>query len=374
MTNATPLTTISNSQFLDMLMSDETATSNLELLRAANKLRSGANMFYRYKQNMPDGASATIRFLPASKSDASDVQSKFWCQNKKIRLRFDDPLAPDTQVVLQIPVMMSYIPGLRAESDIILRQVKVLYDIAAKAKKAGREEEYKRMQAKANFHWPRGDALAQGFVIKSPFVENDLPENPIRLFELSKQIMNVINEVLQTEDPAVGLQYWPVHGKLGTNFVIKKTRSGEWPKYDAGSGFARATTPLSTEQLAALDKYGLWDLADFLPPRPTDAEYAAAAEIVKASIAGEQTWDSDWEQHFDTIKCYRVTNGDNGTVTGEVRTEARAVLQDLGVVSVADAGASDDVTDVTEELRTQPPKSTQDTRDMVSRIRNRSTH
>jgi hypothetical protein len=303
------------STFLERLMSDDTAVGTLDRLKTELKSRggSGSNLFYNYRRHLPYDATSTVRFLPAS-SDLmeNEVQPRFWLPKKIIRLRFENPEQAESEVILPIPVMQMYTGG-KTENDLILKQVKVLYDEADKLKKNGKEEEAKQIQAKASYHWTRGECIAQGFVVKSGFIEPDLPENPIRLFELNKQLMNVITATLNSDDPETKLEFWPCHGKKGSNFVIKKTRSGDYPKYDAGSCFSRqGPTSLSTEQLASLDEHGLFDLNDFLPKRPSDAEYQVLAEIVRMSIEGERVWDKDWEAHLDTVKVYRTNMKDSG--------------------------------------------------------------
>jgi hypothetical protein len=316
------------SSFLDFMLDEDTATGALNKLQESMKTRSsGGNVFYRYK-NLDYNATSTIRFLPASSEIAeNDVKPDFWLDRKVIRLRFNDPMVEGGVVILPIPVMQMYKRG-KTEDDIILRQVTPIYDEADKLKKAGREEEAKQVRAKASYHWHRGETIAQCFVVRSGFIEQDPPENPIRIVELNKQLMNVIKSTLHSDDPEEKLEFWPCHGKKGTNFVIKKTKSGDWPKYDAGSGFSRSgPTPWTTAQIEAIQQYGMFDLTNFLPPRPSEDEYKMLAHIVERSIAGVRIWEPDWEAHLENVKTYRTTQ--DGTPSEPADESLQVQVKDL---------------------------------------------
>ncbi len=374
---------MSNSSFLNLIMSDETATGTLNRLKSSLKNRGGSGTnFYRYK-SMPYGASCTIRFLPASSEVAdNDVQPDFWTPKKVVRLRFDNPEQDGSEVVLAIPAMQMY-TGCKTEHDLVLKQPKALFVEAEKLRKQGKEEEAKQVQAKGSYHWTRGECIAQAFVIRSGFIENDPPENPIRLVELGKQVMNVINATINSDDPDVKLEYWPCHGKKGTNFVIKKTQSGEYPKYDAGSCFSRQISEWTQEQKAAFEKYGLWRLEDFLPPQPTDAEYEMLAEIVRLSIAGERVWNPDWESHLETVKVYKTNQGgdaDLDTIQVQVReamgrgsTSVDEVLSNLSRTVTAEVESDTDANEPEVQVRVTPPtKSAEQVRSVVEQIQNRT--
>ncbi len=381
---------MNNTELLELMMSDETATGAMDRLKASLKNRgSGTNIFYRYK-TMPYGSSCTVRFLAAySETSENDVQPEFWVPKKVVRLRFENPEQEGSEVALSIPVMQMY-TKCKTENDLVLKQAKALFDEADRLRKQGKEEEAKQVHAKGSYHWTRGECLAQIFVNRSSIVENDIPENPIRLVELGKQVMNVINATLNSDDPAVKLDYWPCHGRVGTDFVIKKTQSGDYPKYDAGSCFARQTSPWTTEQIAAFGKYGLWRLEDFLPPRPTDTEYELLAQIVKASIDGEKIWNPDWEDHFETVKVFKTNQGDRSevdtdTLQVQVRnamshlsgtTSATEVLSSLSRTTAPDDDEDSRILEDEENVEVAQPatptKSAEQVRSVVEQIKNRT--
>lgn len=383
------------SNFLDFMMDDATAESQNAKLKESLKNRGGgsSNVFYRYK-NMDFGSTATIRFLPASAEILeNEVQPKFWVPKKVIRLRFENPEQAESEVILPIPAMQMY-TNCKTENDLVLKQAKALFDEAEALGKKGKEEESKQVRAKASYHWHRGETIAQCFVIRSPFTEQDPPENIIRLVELNKQIMNVINATLNSDDAEVKLEYWPCHGRKGTNFVIKKSKSGDWPKYDAGSCFSRTTSSWTTEQVEAMEKFGLFNLEMFLPARPSNEEYELLAEIVRLSIEGERVWNPDWEQGLETVKVYKTGQqtseaDDGGNIQSQVRdtlnrmagtgsTSTSEVLSNLSRSSRPDdepevIDTSDDDADPETVVVTSPTKSSDQVRSVVERIKGRTS-
>lgn len=387
------------SSFLDFMLDDDTASGALSKLQESMKSRSsGGNVFYRYK-NLDYNATSTIRFLPASSEIAeNDVKPDFWLDRKVIRLRFNDPMVEGGIVILPIPVMQMYKRG-KTEDDIILRQVTPIYDEADKLKKAGREEEAKQVRAKASYHWHRGETIAQCFVVRSGFIEQDPPENPIRIVELNKQLMNVIKSALHSDDPEEKLEFWPCHGKKGTNFVIKKTKSGDWPKYDAGSGFSRSgPTPWTTAQIEAIQQYGMFDLTNFLPARPSEDEYKMLAQIVERSIAGVRMWEPDWEAHLENVKVYRTTQDGSRVETDDsLQVQVKDIAAKLNPTTSASdvisalsrsnpslgANDPDDLPDTDTEVEGDPEiedgdaepadaKTASDVRSIVEKIKGRS--
>jgi hypothetical protein len=325
--------------FMTYMMSDDTAEDNMQKLQESQKVRSGgSNVFFRYKKIEAD-STATVRFLPIS----SDVlvnsnRPAFWVDKKVIRLRFDNPDQEGSECAITIPVMQMYKGG-KLDDDIILKQVRVLFQEADALAKKGEEDRSKEVRSKASYHWTRGECLAQGFVIRSTLSE-EAPENPIRLFELNKQIMNVIRGVVKSEESDTGLEFWPVHGKKGFNFVIKKTKSGDWPSYTT-SCFARQPTPWSTEQQDAINTYGLFRLEDFLPARPSEEEYEVLAEIMAASLkmnAGNRIWNPDWEAGLQTVKVFK-TNQKESTEEADQSAIAASVQESLSRI-----GATSDAT------------------------------
>jgi hypothetical protein len=370
------------SSFIDYMMDEGTAESSMKAMREEMSSKTRSNNLFYYYRKLPFKASSVVRFLPISTevAESDEVRKRFTLPKKVIRLRFDNPEAAESKVVVAIPVLQMYRGG-KTQDDPILRQVTALYDESDKLAKAGRDEQAKLVREKASYHWVRGEQLAQGFVVRSGFVEENVPENPIRVFELNKQIMNRINRVCDPKaDPDQALRYWPVHGKLGTNFVITKTESGEWPSYN-DSGFSTSgPSPWTDDMKAAIGQHGLWQLESFLPERPGDEEYDMLTEIVRLSISGVTTWDPDWEAHLTAVKPYK-TGVDLSSVDPETQTSrvaealsrVKGTVHERAVVEPTDGNAEDEILATSEEDASQvvgnPHKSSKDVRSLVNQIR-----
>jgi hypothetical protein len=300
-------------QFFEYMDNESTAESAMKSMQQSNDNSRTLNVFYHYRR-MDFGASTTVRFLPLTLDVEGEPKAKFTLPKKTIRLRFVDPDAEGENVVLTVPVMTMYHPG-KTTDDPILKQVKALYVESERLAKAGKDEEAKAMREKGSYHWTRGEHLAQGFIVRAGMIEKgEIPENPIRIFELNKQLINRINTACDPEgDPDMALRFWPVHARFGSNFVIKKTKSGEWPNYTS-SGFASQPSAWTPDQRAAIAAYGLWDLTRFLPPCPSVTEYEALTDIVRQSIAGKKTWNPLWESDLLPQRFYRTggSPNDNG--------------------------------------------------------------
>jgi hypothetical protein len=320
---------------LDVMFDDSAAQAGLKDMRDNAKGSSLSNVFYRY-QNMDFGASTTVRYLPHSGQKLTgDKFDDFWLPKKVIRIRFTNPVKEGSEVSLTIPVMQMYIGG-KTENDSILSQVKELYEQAKSEENKGREESAKKIRANASYHWMRGEALAQGFVVRPGFIEQNIPENPIRIFDLKKQIMNVMKAKVNDENPDTMLESWPVHGKSGYNFIIKKTKTadGQYPSYER-SEFSPRPSPLDATQIEALKTYDLFTLESFLPSRPTDDEYKLLTEIVKQSIQGDRVWNPDWESHFTTIKVFKTNMGNDTTNSDDIRASIQNIIASKSTDDVA---------------------------------------
>jgi hypothetical protein len=281
--------------------------ASLGKLRESINTKTTASPFYKY-QRMDFGSSSTVRFLPRSTDViTTGERPPFWLHKRVLRLEFANPQTDGGTVTLMIPMLSMY-TGCQTKDDPILSLVSEVYDEADAEAKAGHTERAEQLRAVANRHWvkAKGEALAQGFVIRPGFIEDNVPENPVRVFELKPQIMNKIIAAINEEDPDRMLDGSPEGGRSGTNFIIKRTKSGDgkWPSY-AESGFVNKSSPLTEHHLAAIRTLGLFDLAAFLPTQPTAAEYEMLATIVRQSIAGDRSWNPEWEAHLINVKPYK---------------------------------------------------------------------
>ena len=122
----------------------------------------------------------------------------------------------------------------------------------------------------------------QGFVRQDPMDKKEELENPIRRFVISPQIHTLIKAGLM--DPE--MEELPTDTDRGLDFRIKKTQKGGYADYTT-STWARKETALTQEELEAIEKFGLFNLRDYLPAKPDDAHLAIIKEMFEASVEGE---------------------------------------------------------------------------------------
>jgi hypothetical protein len=105
----------------------------------------------------------------------------------------------------------------------------------------------------------------------------------------------------------------------GLDFKIVKTSKGGYADYST-STWARRERALSEAEQAAIQQYGLHNLKDFLPKKPTDVELKVIKEMFEASVDGE-AFDMDrWGQYY---KPSGMSGGGNGGGNAQASTPAR---------------------------------------------------
>jgi len=218
--------------------------------------------------NMDEGTTATVRFLPDG--NASNEWG-FWVERQIIKLPFNgvkgDPNMK--QVVVQVPCVEMY-----GDNCPILAEVRPWY----------KDETLKEM---ANKYWKKRSYIFQGFVRQNPIGNDVTPANPIRRFVISPQIFTIIRAGLV--DPEI--QELPTDYNRGLDFNIKKTSKGGYADYST-SNWARRESSLTEAEQAAIDAHGLFNLADFLPKKPSESELRVIKEMFEASVDGKP-YDAD---------------------------------------------------------------------------------
>jgi hypothetical protein len=223
--------------------------------------------------NMQEGTSATVRFLP----DGDTTNSFFWVERSLIKLPFNGVKgqSDNKQVQVQIPCMEMY-----GENCPILSEVRTWY----------KDESLKET---ANKYWKKRTYLFQGFVRQSPLADDRTPENPIRRFVISPQIFSIIKSSLM--DPEI--EETPTDYMRGLDFKIIKTQKGEYADY-ATSGWSRKESALTEVERAAIEAHGLYNLREFLPKKPSEAETRIIRELFEASVDGRQYDPDRWGAYY----------------------------------------------------------------------------
>jgi len=232
----------------------------------------GDNAIYAH-WNIPENTTARVRFLP----DANSKNSFFWVERAMIKLPFAGikGQSDSKPVIVQVPCVEMW-----GESCPILAEVRTWF----------KDPNLEEMGRK---YWKKRSYLFQGFVHDNPLSDDKTPENPIRRFIISPQIFNLIKNALM--DPE--MENLPTDYAAGLDFSIKKTSKGGYADYNT-STWARKETAVTADEAEAIEKFGLYDLADFLPKKPSDVELKVMKEMFEASVDG-QAYDADkWGAYF----------------------------------------------------------------------------
>jgi hypothetical protein len=299
--------------------------------------------------NIDEGTTATVRFLP----DANSSNTFFWVERQLIKLPFNgvkgDPNIKQT--IVQVPCIEMYGTG---ETCPILAEVRPWY----------KDETLKEM---ANKYWKKRSYIFQGFVRQNPLGDDKVPANPIRRFVISSQIFNVIKSSLM--DPE--MEELPTDYLHGVDFNIKKTSKGGYADYST-SNWARKESPLNESEQAAIEAHGLFNLTDFLPKKPNEAELRIIKEMFEASVDGQPFDNERWGSYYRPwgLEAPAGATADKQTATTETRAPATAPVAETSApwedepatttapVSVPAAGTSSDkAQDILAMIRARQNKS-----------------
>jgi hypothetical protein len=234
--------------------------------------QGGDNGIYAH-WNIAEGTTARVRFLP----DANDKNSFFWVERLMIKLPFAGIKGqPDSKpTFVQVPCVEMW-----QESCPVLAEVRTWFKDPA-LEEMGRK------------YWKKKSYLFQGFVRENPLSDDKTPENPIRRFVISPQIFNLVKNALM--DPE--LENMPTDYEAGLDFNIKKTSKGGYADYST-STWARRENALTTDELQAIERFGLYNLADFLPKKPSEVELKIIKEMFEASVDGEPYDMERWGAYY----------------------------------------------------------------------------
>ena len=223
--------------------------------------------------NMDEGSTATIRFLP----DGDPNNTFFWVERQIIKLPFNGVKgdANVKQITVQVPCVEMY-----GDNCPILAEVRPWY----------KDDTLKEL---ANKYWKKRSYIYQGFVRQNPIGDDQTPANPIRRFIISPQIQTIVKGSLM--DPEI--EELPTDYVRGLDFNVKKTSKGGYADYST-SNWARKESPLTEAEAAAIEAHGLFNLADFLPKKPSEAELRVIKEMFEASVDGRPYDNDKWGAYY----------------------------------------------------------------------------
>lgn len=232
----------------------------------------GDNAIYPH-WNMAEGSNTTLRFLP----DDNPENTFFWAERAMIKLPFAGVKGEmdSKNVLVQVPCVEMW-----NETCPILQEVRTWF------KDSSLEEMGRR-------YWKKRSYIFQGFVRENALADDETPENPIRRFIIGPQIFQIIKAALMDPD----LEELPTDYENGLDFRITKTSKGGYADYST-SKWARKESPLTEQELAAIEQHGLYNLSDFLPKKPTDVELKVMVEMFEASVDGQSFDMERWGQYY----------------------------------------------------------------------------
>lgn len=317
--------------------------------RSGNLTRTNQDKTLYPFWDIPENSTATIRFLPDQ-----DASNPFiWIERLMINLPFPgikDEIGSKPCVV-KVPCLEMY-----GMADPIIATVNPFWGT-----------EYEDVARK---YWKKRSYLYQGFVVNDGLKEKpeDKPENPIRRFIIGPQIHQLVKtfilDVENKEDPADYIS--------GIDFRINKTTKGKYADY-ASSSWSRQSRALNTDENAALEKYGLFNLRDFLPKKPTTEEQEIIVEMFNASME-EQPFDmGKWGAHFRPAGFNDEESAVKGTPTATVVTTPSKprVAPTVTAPVVTDVDSDDDSPFTDPTPTTRPVTGGNRSQQIIDMIRNR---
>lgn len=182
---------------------------------------------------------------------------------------------------------------------------------------------YYKAEDKTNgkLYWRKKQHIVQALIIEDPLpVDSDSNENhegKIRFLAIGYQLFNIIKETFESGE----LDEIPYAFAGGCDFIIKKTKQGDWPTYAVGSRFARKSTDLSEDQIAFVTD-NMVELSTLLPKHPGEEKVTA---MLEAALTGTEYNDESKESKDDSGMKF-TSSKDKETETS-VATVAETVTE-----------------------------------------------
>jgi len=315
----------------------------------SNSSQSGGDNAIYAHWNIKEGDTARVRFLP----DANTDNTFFWVERNMINLPFAGVKgsADSKPVVVQVPCVEMW-----GEACPILAEVRTWFKDSS-------------LEDMGRKYWKKKSYLFQGFVRENPITDDQTPENPIRRFIISPQIFNLIKAALL--DPE--LENLPTDYQGGLDFIITKTSKGGYADYST-SKWSRKESALDATESGAIEQYGLHNLGDFLPKKPSEAELKVMKEMFEASVDG-QAYDADRWGNYYRPRGVQI-NTSNSTPAPTAEATATATVTATAEATPAPAVEAPKVEETVAEAAPTAPVETpasggQRAEDILAMIRNR---
>jgi hypothetical protein len=253
--------------------------------KSSGNQSGGDNAVYPF-WNLKEGQEAVVRFLP----DGDTSNTFFWVERAMIKLPFNgikgETDSRPTQV--QVPCVEMW-----GETCPVLTEVRGWF-------------KDKSLEDMGRKYWKKRSYLFQGLLVEDPIKEENTPENPIRRFIIGPQIFQIVRAALL--DPEI--EDLPTDYVHGLDFRIAKTSKGGYADYST-SKWGRRERAISNDDVANINKTGLFNLKDYLPKKPTDVELKVIKEMFEASVDGEAYDAERWGQYYRAAGMSQATGDPN---------------------------------------------------------------
>jgi len=258
----------------------------------------GDNANYPFWNNS-EGSTAVLRFLP----DGDTSNDFFWVERLIIKLPFPGIKGQHNSraTEVQVPCMDMWKPN----SCPINAEIRPWW-------KGGKE-----MEDMARKYWRKKSYLFQGFVRTNPNTDDlaKAPENPIRRFVINPSVFDRIKTVFADLE----VENSPVEYERGLDFRLVKGSKGGYADYGQ-SAWARRESALTDEEMAAIDKHGLFNLSQYLPKKPDEDHLQAIVEMFHDSV-DEKPYDPDkYAQYYKPYGLNTDTDKSNSDTMDAVKT------------------------------------------------------
>ncbi len=198
-------------------------------------------------------------------------------------------------------------------------------------------------------YWRKGTHLAQALIVEDPLDpaegEDDNSEGKVRYISLSWQIYNVIKQAFEDGE----LDDVPFAYEGGCDFIIKKTKQGEYASYQM-SKFAKHESNLDADQIEFVEGQ-LADLSELLPANPGREKVEA---MLTAALTGEEYSDdksSDDKSSDDTKSDDKVE-----APKAEKTSKTKVTVKDEPAAESSDSDA--EAEDILATIRARREKKT----------------
>ena len=89
----------------------------------------------------------------------------------------------------------------------------------------------------------------------------------------------------------------PTDTEQGTDFRLTKTTKGQYADYSTSS-WARRERSLDSNERAAIESHGLFNLNDYLPKQPSEEELGIIGKMFEASVDGQMYDPELWGNYY----------------------------------------------------------------------------